>query len=107
MYDGGKCALARRSDGAVAFDVAIDSNVLYVGKTATHGRHIPEDAIMAALEALAKNDDADGAHEASLLPWYQLLDHLALDTIERMARDPTSSILQTSNKRMSCVSCLE
>ena len=28
MYDGNKHALARRNDGTVVFDVAIDSNVL-------------------------------------------------------------------------------
>ena len=30
VYDGDKRSLARRSDGAIAFDVAIDSNVLHV-----------------------------------------------------------------------------
>ena len=107
MYDGGKRALARRSDGVVAFDVAIDSNVLCVETTATRGRHSAKYAIMAALEALETNDDADGAHEASVLHWDQRLGHIAFDTIERMVRDPASGIRLTRNKRMAYVSCLE
>ena len=107
VYDGDKRVLARRSDGTVVFDVAIESNVLYVETTATRGRHNTEDAIMAALEARAMDADADGVHEASLLHWHQRLGHLALDTIERMARDAASGILLTSKKRMASVSCLE
>uniref|UniRef100_A0AAV1UMW7 Uncharacterized protein n=1 Tax=Peronospora matthiolae TaxID=2874970 RepID=A0AAV1UMW7_9STRA len=107
VYDGNKRALARRSDGTVVFDVAIDSNVLYVKTTATRERHRAGDAIVAALEARAMDGDADDMHEASLLHWHQRLGHLAFDTIERMARDPSSGIRLTSNKRMACVSCLE
>ena len=62
---------------------------------------------MPALEARAMDADADDVHEASLLHWHQRLRHLALDTIERMARDPASGIRLTSKKRMACVSCLE
>ena len=67
VYNGNKRVLARRRDGTVVFDVAINNNVLYVKTTATHGRHSAEDAIMAALEARAMNADADGMHKASLL----------------------------------------
>ena len=100
-------ALARRSVGSVSFYVAIDSNVLYVKTTATRGRHSAGDAIMAALEAHAMDGDADDMHEASLLHWHQRLGRLAFDTIGRMARDPSSGIRLTSDKRMACVSCLE
>ena len=62
---------------------------------------------MAALEAHAMDGDANDMHEASLLHWLQRLGHLAFDPIERMARDPSSGIRLTRNKRMACVSCLE
>ena len=107
MYDGNKSALAPCSDGRVAFDVAINSNVLYVETTMTRGRHSADDAIMAALEAHAVEMDAVEVQEGTLLHFHQRLSHLAFDTIERMARDPTSGIRLTSNKRMTCVSCLE
>ena len=89
------------------FDVAINSNVLYFRTTEKRGRHSAEDAIKAALESLATDADADGVHEASLLHWHQRLGHLALDTIERMARDQASGIRLISKKRMSCVSYLD
>uniref|UniRef100_A0AAV1TH46 GAG-pre-integrase domain-containing protein n=1 Tax=Peronospora matthiolae TaxID=2874970 RepID=A0AAV1TH46_9STRA len=92
VYDGGKRALARPSDRAVAFDVAIDSIVLYFETTATRGRHGAEDAIMTALEAIATNVDACGTHEASLQHWNQRLGHLAFDTIVRMSRDPATVV---------------
>ena len=106
-YDGDNRALARRIDGVVAFDVATDSNVLYVQTPVKCGGHGAGDAIMAALEANSVDASADDAHEASLLHWHQRLGHLAFDTIVRMARDPASGIKLSSNKRMACVSCLE
>ena len=106
MYNGDKRALARRSDGTVVFEVAIDSTVLYVETATTRGRHSAKDAIMAALEARAMDADADDVHKASLLRWHQRLGHLAFDTIERIARDLASGIRLTSKKRMACVSCL-
>ena len=39
VFNDDKRALARRSDGTVVFDVAIDSNVLYVETTPTRARH--------------------------------------------------------------------
>ena len=39
VYDGEKRALARRSDGVIAFDVQMDSNVLYVNVIATNAKH--------------------------------------------------------------------
>uniref|UniRef100_A0AAV1VF27 Retrovirus-related Pol polyprotein from transposon TNT 1-94-like beta-barrel domain-containing protein n=1 Tax=Peronospora matthiolae TaxID=2874970 RepID=A0AAV1VF27_9STRA len=82
-------------------------NVLYNKTTSTRERHSSEEVIIFALEALATNDDADGAHEASLLHWHQRLGHLAFDTIGRTARDPASGIRLTRNKRMACMSCLK
>ena len=73
VYDGNKRALAWRSNGTVVFDVAIDSNVLYVKSTVTRGRHSAGDAIMAALEARSMDGDADDMHETSLLQWHQRL----------------------------------
>uniref|UniRef100_A0AAV1T191 Integrase catalytic domain-containing protein n=1 Tax=Peronospora matthiolae TaxID=2874970 RepID=A0AAV1T191_9STRA len=107
VYDGDKRALDRRSDGIVAFDVATDSNVLYVETTATSRRHGDGDAILTALEAHSAEASADDAHEATLLHWHQRLGHLAFDTIVRMARDPASGIKLSSDKRMACVSCME
>ena len=108
VHDGDKSSLARRSDGAVAFDIAIDSNVLYGVTTARRDKEgASGDAIMAALEAHAMETNADEPHQALLLQWHQRLGHLAFHTIERMARDPASSICLSSIKRMACVPCLE
>ena len=91
MNDDDKRSLARRSNCAVAFDVAIGSNVLYVVTTATRDTEgAGGDAIMASLGAHATETNADEPHEASLLHWHQRLGHLAFATIERMARDPVS-----------------
>ena len=67
MRYGDKLSLARLSDGTIVFNVAIDSNVLYLETTATRGMHSAEDAIMAALEARAMDADANDVQEASLL----------------------------------------
>ena len=67
MYDGNKRMLARRSEGAIAFVIALDSNVLYMETSATRGRHSAVDAIMAALEAHATEGNAEDVNEASLL----------------------------------------
>uniref|UniRef100_A0AAV1V2L8 Uncharacterized protein n=1 Tax=Peronospora matthiolae TaxID=2874970 RepID=A0AAV1V2L8_9STRA len=108
VHSGERRSLAWCRDGAVAFDVTIDSNVLYVVTKATRDKEgAGGDAIMAALEAHATETNADEPHEASLLHWHQRLGHLAFDTIERMARDPASGIRLSNNKRMACVSCLE
>uniref|UniRef100_A0AAV1TAZ2 GAG-pre-integrase domain-containing protein n=1 Tax=Peronospora matthiolae TaxID=2874970 RepID=A0AAV1TAZ2_9STRA len=108
VHSGERRSLARYRDGAVVFDVTIDSNVLYVVKKATRDKEgAGGDAIMAALEANATEINADEPHEASLLHWHQRLGHLAFKTIERMARDPVSGIRLSNNKRMACVSCLE
>ena len=50
VYDGNKRALERRRVGTVAFDVATDSNVLYVMTIAPRGWHSAGDAIMTAIE---------------------------------------------------------
>ena len=51
VHDGDQRSLARRSDGADVFDVAIDSNLMYVVTTATRDKEgAGGDAIMAALE---------------------------------------------------------
>lgn len=107
VYNGEKRSLARRSDGGIAVDVAIDSNVLYVERTATRGKHGAGDAIMTALEAGATTDVTSDVQEGTLLHFHQRFGHLAFDTIERMARDPASGIRLTSNKRMVRVSCME
>ena len=52
VHDGDKRSLTRRSDGAVAFDVATGSNVLYVVTIATRDMEgAGGEAIMATLEA--------------------------------------------------------
>uniref|UniRef100_A0AAV1T9S2 Uncharacterized protein n=1 Tax=Peronospora matthiolae TaxID=2874970 RepID=A0AAV1T9S2_9STRA len=108
VHSGERRSLARCRDGAVAFDVTIDSNVLYVVTKATRDKEgAGGDTIMAALEAHATETNVDEPHEASLLYWHQRLGHLAFDTIERMARDPASGIRLSNNRRMACVSCLE
>ena len=100
VYDGEKRALARRSDGVIAFDASMASNVLYVEMTATHDRHGAGEAIMATLEADATTDVASDVQEGTLMHFHQRFGHLAFDTIERMARVPASGVRLTSNKRM-------
>ena len=52
VHSGDRRSLARCSDGAVVFDVTIDSNVLYVVTKITRNKEgAGGDAIMAALEA--------------------------------------------------------
>ena len=67
IFDSDKRALERCSDGIFMFDVAINSNVLYVETAATHGRHSAKDAIMAAIEAHAVDANADDVHVSLLL----------------------------------------
>ena len=106
-YDRKRRAFARRSDGAVAFDVVMKSNVLYVKVSAKKERQRAGDTIMAALELGASADVASDVQEGTLLHFHQRFGPLAFDTIELMARDPASGIRLTSNKRMACVSCME
>ena len=49
-------SLARRSDDAVALDVIMESNVLYVQTTTTKQQQGTSDAIMAAIESGATGD---------------------------------------------------
>uniref|UniRef100_A0AAV1SZX3 Retrovirus-related Pol polyprotein from transposon TNT 1-94-like beta-barrel domain-containing protein n=1 Tax=Peronospora matthiolae TaxID=2874970 RepID=A0AAV1SZX3_9STRA len=68
VHSSDRRSLARCRDGAVAFDVTNDSNVLYVVTKATHDKEgAGGDAIMAVLEAHATETNADEPHEASLL----------------------------------------
>ena len=80
----------RRSDGAVTFDVGMESNVLYVQTMSKKRQHGSSDAIMAAIESGTAGDVADDVKEGTLLHFHHRFAHLALDTIERMARDPAS-----------------
>ena len=84
--------LPRRSDGAIAFDVVMDSNVLYDRRDRNAKKYGTGDAIMAALEAGATTNVASEVQEGTLLHFHQRFGHLAFDTIERMARDPASGI---------------
>ena len=56
VYDGEKRALAWHRDGAIAFDVVMHSNVLYVDVIATEESHGAGEHIMAALESGATTD---------------------------------------------------
>uniref|UniRef100_A0AAV1T0X6 CCHC-type domain-containing protein n=1 Tax=Peronospora matthiolae TaxID=2874970 RepID=A0AAV1T0X6_9STRA len=60
VHSGDRRSLARCRDGAVAFDVTIDSNVLYVVTEATRDKEgAGGDAIMVELEAHATKTNAD------------------------------------------------
>uniref|UniRef100_A0AAV1TRN2 Uncharacterized protein n=1 Tax=Peronospora matthiolae TaxID=2874970 RepID=A0AAV1TRN2_9STRA len=57
-YDGKRCTLTRRSDGAINFDVAMESNVLYVQDTTATRQCGAHDSIMETLEAEDATDVA-------------------------------------------------
>ena len=100
VYDGAKRLLTRRSDGAVAFDVGMERDVLYVQTTSKKRQQGSSDVIMAAIESGSAGDVADDVQEGTLLHFHQPFSHLALDNIERMARDPSSAIRLTSHQLM-------
>ena len=96
--------LAERSDGAIAFEVVMYSNVMYVDVIATKERRGAGEAIMAVLEAGATSNLASEAQKVTMLHFHQRFENLALDAIVCMAQNPASRIRLTSNKRMACVS---
>ena len=87
VYDGEKRELVRRSDGAVALDVEMDSNVFYVVRPENQDKHCAFDAVIAALEDGATAEVVGDVQESTLLHSHQRFGHLAFDTIEHMARD--------------------
>ena len=72
-YDGKTCALARRIDGDVAFDIVLGNNVLYTKTSAQKNRHSADDIIMATFELGSRADFASDVQEGSLLQFHQRL----------------------------------
>ena len=70
FYDGEKRALARRSDAVIAFDVVMQSNMLYVDMTATEEMHDAGEAIMAAFEAGATTYVTSDVQKCTLLHFH-------------------------------------
>ncbi|GMF57553.1 unnamed protein product [Phytophthora fragariaefolia] len=69
----------------------------------------PAKVVMTALET-----EAEGARELSadvqqgtLLDFHKRLGHLNYDSVEKLARDPSSGIALTDPKRLNCLTCAE
>uniref|UniRef100_A0AAV1VCP9 Integrase catalytic domain-containing protein n=1 Tax=Peronospora matthiolae TaxID=2874970 RepID=A0AAV1VCP9_9STRA len=109
VYIGELRVLAWRSNGQVAFDVAMDHNVLYVQTVeAACEPRAPSDVLMAILTSQeAPEEPESDAQSGLLLHFHQRLGHLAHDTVERMARDPASGIVLADRKRPTCISCAQ
>lgn len=77
VYDGEKHAFARASrDGAIAFDVKMDSNMLCVNVTAINSRQGTGNVHMVVLEGCATTDVANDVQEDTLLHFHQRIPHL-------------------------------
>ena len=109
IYDGEARVLAKRINGEVALDLAMENNVLYVPTVGnSHVTGTPADVIMAIVAD--KNGVADSSsdmQQGTLTHFHQRLGHLSYDTVERMAKYPASGIQLTDRRRPTCLSCAE
>ena len=104
VYAGTKRAVVRRSDGEVVFDISIDNDVLYV-KTVVIKRSpsTPSDVMMAIITHETPDESTKDMESGSLYHFHQRLGRLGYDAVERVAKDPASSI--KSFKTHLCVMC--
>ena len=105
VYSGATCALVRRSNGEVIFDIKMRDSVFYV-KTVAKTRNLgtSSDVLMAILTQASTNDSTTDMQSGSL---YHFLHHLGLltyHTIERMIRD--SSFLEVLPEHASDLRCI-
>ncbi|KAG6587181.1 Integrase catalytic core protein [Phytophthora cinnamomi] len=108
-HRGGRRVLAAKDGGHVVFDVDLRKKVLVVEGSVVKLQKAPAEVIMAALE-----EDAHGGNELSpdvqqgtLLDFHKRLGHLNYDSVERLARDPSSGIALTDHKPVNCLTCAE
>ena len=67
----------------------------------------PVAVIMAALQEKLAADASPAMHLGSLLHFHRRLEHLSLDTIQKIARIRTSGIGLTDHKLVTCITCAQ
>ncbi|KAE8968244.1 hypothetical protein PF002_g28843 [Phytophthora fragariae] len=105
----GRRVVAAKDGGRVAFDLEMRRNVLIV-RAAVGPRHeLPPDVIMAALsQELTEPAEVSGdVQKGTLLEFHKRLAHLNYDSVERLAKEPSSGIYLTDHKWVNCLTCAE
>ncbi|GMG17893.1 unnamed protein product [Phytophthora fragariaefolia] len=106
------CALTKKhgslvitNGGEPAFRVRFEHDVLVANLTAI--RSTPHASVTVAMSASLAPTVADGVQYGSLMHFHERFGHLALNTVERISRDPHSGISITDHTRTKCVACAE
>ncbi|KAE9209404.1 hypothetical protein PF004_g16480 [Phytophthora fragariae] len=105
----GRHVVAAKDGGRVAFDVEMRHNVLVVRAAVGPRRELPSDVIMAVLsQEVADSGEVLGdVQKVKLLDFHKRLAHLNYDSVERLAKEPSSGIHQTDHKRVNSLTCTE
>ncbi|KAE9174481.1 hypothetical protein PF004_g26649 [Phytophthora fragariae] len=105
----GRRVVAAKDGGRVAFDVEMRRNVLVVRAVVGPRHELPSDVIMAALsQELTEPVEVSGdVQKGTLLEFHKRLAHLNYDSVERLAKEPSSGIYLTDHKRVNCLTCAE
>ena len=108
VHDDQQLSIANRATGDVAFDVQMRNSVFYVATSPETGcKQSPKDVILAVITDEATLPMRQDVQSGTLMHFHKRLGHIALDTIERMARDLASGIELTDRKRLTCITCAE
>ncbi|KAE8877447.1 hypothetical protein PF005_g6499 [Phytophthora fragariae] len=108
------CTLATVSNGLaithaqtkqVVFRVAFEDDVLVADVRAVPETISTRDHL--AMAATVDSIPTDEVQQDTLMNFHERLGHLALDTVERIARDPHSGIQITDHTRSPCIVCAE
>jgi hypothetical protein len=105
----GRRVVAAKDSGRVAFDVEMHRNVLVVPATVASRHELPSDVIMAALsqELADLAEVSSEVQKGTLVDFHKRLGHLSYDSVERLAKEPSSGIQLTNHKRVNCLTCAE
>ncbi|KAE9318003.1 hypothetical protein PF008_g18609 [Phytophthora fragariae] len=105
----GQHVVVAKDGGRVAFDVEMRHNVLVVRAAVGPRRELPSDVIMAVLsQEVADSVEVLGdVQKVKLLDFHKRLAHLNYDSVERLAKEPSSGIHQTDHKRVNSLTCTE
>ena len=106
-YKNNRRALISLNTGSVVFDVAMCNNVVHIETQEERPDERIAQAVIAAINEAKNNEVDEGVHSGTLMNYHQHLGHLSNDTIENMAREPTSGIRLTDNERVMCVTCAQ
>ncbi|POM64836.1 Integrase catalytic core protein [Phytophthora palmivora] len=106
---GGRRVLAAKDGERVVFDVDLRKNVLVVEGTVVKVNKAPAEVIMSALSGEAHSADnfPPDVQQGTLVEFHKRLGHLNYDSVERLARDPSSGIALTDHKRVNRLTCAE